>query len=77
MQDVDNADPDTDLAIFGTKVTITCHHGYQFPDKTTKKHVVCLDSGSWTQVLDNCEGKLLKYCTLDWERFLSLMMKIR
>ena len=50
------ADRDTDIAIYGTHVTFTCHLGYQYPDKETRKNKTCEDSGSWSHILPDCEG---------------------
>ena len=62
VQSVHQATANTNLAIFGTLVTLECTPGYEYPDKTTQKNTQCLDSGSWSDVIPDCERKT-------WSRF--------
>ena len=52
----------------GTDITMTgrdpgdvaiyqCHYGRAFPDGSTKRSIVCLESGKWSTVAPKCPGQ--------------------
>ena len=63
-----NAAPDSSLAIFGSIVTYTCTMGYKFPDNGTSATIACSVKCSgeecatsqylWDQPMENCIGML-------------------
>lgn len=43
----------------GDVVIYQCHHGRKYPDGSTRKAVICLNSGQWSNVVPECPGESL------------------
>ena len=57
----------------GYVLTITCSRGYQFPDGTSQRSVICVDRGRWSSNIPRCSGNLInwyafeKYTLAEWQ----------
>jgi hypothetical protein len=54
---IPNSNKNTDLAVYGTIVSITCVYGFHFSDESLVKNLTCLDSGMWSEFVGDCVGK--------------------
>jgi hypothetical protein len=50
----------TDIAIYGTTVTVTCRQGYHFRDITTVKESLCLGADGWSVDITGHHGNCIR-----------------
>jgi hypothetical protein len=55
LQAVENATRDINETYYNVHVTYSCLPGYQFPDKTKQKQIVCTENETWTDYPPPCE----------------------
>ena len=47
---------DTTDTGYGVTVTVTCNHGYIYPDQSRQRSITCMSDGQWDSLLSPCEG---------------------
>ena len=43
----------------GTVLEVQCHPGYQFPDGTRSRTLICVMHGEWNTVLEDCASECM------------------